>query len=263
MKRPTARDFSGLIGVAAAAVGMVLYAAFTPPLLDAPAAAALPLLGALPGDLPAYAMRFLLAFLALGLGPLAAVLAAGESPRTLGLARPGGGMRPWMFLPLLAVALLAGLVAAYSPGTFAYYPYSRTLMRRVLAGGWGLFLPHAASYLLLYYLPWELLFRGILILPLVRPWMGGLEEVSSPGRRLACLLQSPALLAVASLQAVPSALLHFGHPVSESLWAALFGLLFGAVTLQTGSILPGLAFHAATGIGLDLFILLRHAGVLP
>jgi membrane protease YdiL (CAAX protease family) len=73
----------------------------------------------------------------------------------------------------------------------------------------------------------------------------------------------PSLLAVACLQALPSTLLHFGHPWSETLAALPFGLAAGWLALATGSILPGLALHAAAGLFLDLFILLRRAGGLP
>ena len=72
----------------------------------------------------------------------------------------------------------------------------------------------------------------------------------------------PSLLAVACLQALPSTLLHFGHPWSETLAALPFGLAAGWLALATGSILPGLTLHAAAGLFLDLFILLRRAGGL-
>lgn len=276
MRERRSAPWSGLAIAAAAAVGMVLFAGLTSP--PDPAALGLRGLAGLPGDLPGYLLRFLLSALLLGLLPLGAALAAGERPSTIGLARPRGGMKAWMFAPLLAVAAAAALAGALTPGIGAYYPYSRTLGEWILQGRWGWFPVHAAVYLLLYYLPWEILFRGILIFPFVRAVAAAGPGGTNPGgtdpsgicaageaplARLRCLLRSPALLGVASLQAIPSSLLHVGHPPAESLWAVPFGLVFGLITLQTGSILPSLAFHAATGIVMDLFILLRRAGGLP
>ena len=257
--------WSGLVCAAAAAAGLLLYVHLTPPLRD-PAEPLPRLLAALPGDLPLYGLRFLASAVGLGLLPLGAALAAGERPATLGLVRPRGGMRAWMLLPLLALAVLAGLVAAFTPDYFAYYPYSRTLARLTARGAWGLFPLHAALYLLLYYLPWEVLFRGILIFPFARHIAGTGSDVlgeARPLERLRGLLRSPGLLAVACLQVIPSSLLHLGHPPAESVWALLVGLVFGLLTLQTGSLLPALAFHATLGISLDLFIVLRLAGAAP
>jgi membrane protease YdiL (CAAX protease family) len=110
------------------------------------------------------------------------------------------------------------------------------------------------------------LFRGILVFPLLRLLEAG---GSGTSRRQGAAGEagfrsgSAALLAVACLQALPSTLLHFGHPWSETLAALPFGLAAGWLALATGSILPGLALHAAAGLFLDLFILLRRAGGLP
>ena len=258
-RRPS--PWSGLACAVAAAGGMLLYVQLTPPLRD-PAAPLPRLLAALPGDLPVYGLRFLAAAVGLGLLPLAAALAAGERAATIGLCRPRGGMHGWMWAPLLALAALAGLAASFDPALSAYYPYSRTLAELAARGAWGLFPLHAALYLLLYYLPWEILFRGILIFPFARH-VGGADGLQQDGERplerLRALLRSPGLLAVACLQVIPSSLLHLGHPPAESFWALAAGLPFALVTLQTGSILPALAFHAALGISTDLFIVLRLA----
>ncbi len=252
--------------LAAAGLALVAYTYLSPPLVDPRMAASLPGIGQLPGDLPVYAWRFLLSLTVLGALPLAVALALGESPRSLGLAWPGPLRPRWLFPLLLAAVILGALVGAYNGPIFAYYPYTRTLTES-RPGGAGGFLLHAVFYLALYYLPWEILFRGILVFPLVR-LVGG-------ERRRAVAGQGPAgdpaasrgvgaaLLAVACLQALPSTLLHFGHPWSETLAALPFGLVLGWLALATGSLLPGLALHAAAGIFLDLFILLRRAGGLP
>ena len=237
--------------LAVAGAGLVAYTYLTPPLGAPRLAASLPGIGTLPGDLPVYAWRFLLSFLVLGALPLAAALALGERPAGLGLRWPRALSRRWVFPLLLAVVVLGSLAGAYNAPIFGYYPYSRTLTESRPGGAAG-FLLHAVLYIALYYLPWELLFRGILVFPLLR-LVDGRGEAGF----------QPALLAVACLQALPSTLLHFGHPWSETLAALPFGLAAGWLALATGSILPGLALHAAAGLFLDLFILLRRAGGLP
>lgn len=238
---------------AAAGLGLLAYTYLTPPLVRAEWVRRLPGLGLLPGDLPGYGLRFLMSFLALGVFPLAVALAIGERPAGLGLVRPRRLLPRWLF-PLLAALVAAGsLIGAYNGPIYAYYPYSHTLTG-TRPGGVAGFALHAVLYLLLYYLPWELLFRGILVFPLARLAVGG---EPGPGA-----LPLPALV-VASLQALPSTLLHFGHPWSETLIALPFGLLLGWLALRTRSLWPGLALHAEAGLLLDAFILLRRAGVLP
>ena len=255
-ERPAAVRAVALL--AASGLGLVAFTYLSPPLVDPRLAASLPGIGGLPGDLPVYAWRFLLSLVVLGALPLATALALGESPRSLGLAWPRPLRPRWLFPLLLAVVILGSLVGAYNGPIFAYYPYSRTLTESQPGGAVG-FLLHALFYVALYYLPWELLFRGILVFPLVR-LVGGETGLKSREAKPAI---GGALLAVACLQALPSTLLHFGHPWSETLAALPFGLVLGWLALTTGSMLPGLALHAAAGIFLDLFILLRRAGGLP
>jgi membrane protease YdiL (CAAX protease family) len=245
--------------LAAAGFALLAYTYLLPPLADPRLAARLPGIGGLPGDLPVYAWRFLVSFVVLGVLPLAAALALGERLSSVGFAWPKPLRRRWVFPLLLALVILGGLAGAYNGPIFAYYPYSRTLTES-RPGGVGGFLLHAVFYITLYYLPWELLFRGILVFPFVRLVAGapsgrGSAADGGPGRT--------ALLAVACLQALPSAMLHFGHPWSETLAALPFGLALGWLALATGSLLPGMALHAAAGLSLDLFILLRRAGGLP
>ena len=63
---------------------------------------------------------------------------------------------------------------------------------------------------------------------------------------------------VALLQAVPSAIIHIGHPQSEIFGALLFGFAAGYVTYATRSILPGLIVHALAGVSLDLALVLFY-----
>jgi membrane protease YdiL (CAAX protease family) len=251
-RSPRLNRYSELGVVVTAGLAMILYTYFTPPLIDKGLLNSLPVVAELPGDFPGYAVRFVAAFLLLGLLPLLAGLILGRRPADLGLRRPGGGVRPLVYVLLAAVLLAAGVAAAYTPSLYAYYPYSQTLLERVASGEAGLFLVHALLYLLAYYLPWEFFFRGFLLFPFLR-----LVENSSGGK------ESAALLAVASLQAIPSALLHFHHPFIEVLMALPFGMVLGWLAWRTRSVFPGLLLHYTVGLSMDLFIILRVGRILP
>lgn len=231
---------------------MVIYVYLIRPLVNRELIYWLGLNKMLPGDLPFTALRFGFAFLLLGCLPVLVSLAFGGSLRTLGLRRTALHSRlrgTWAVFPL---AVAAGLVAAYRHDLYAFYPYSRTLLGLVEEQGLLIFLPYALCYGLFYYLPWELFFRGFLIFPFLK-----LAEYGPEERRRA------ALLVIVGFQALPSALLHFGHPLAEALGAVPFGLFLGYLALKSGSIIPGLIIHALVGISLDLFVLLRHLGVMP
>jgi hypothetical protein len=144
-------------------------------------------------------------------------------------------------------------LGAYDPGLYSYYPYSHYIRMRAASGAFGFYLLHALAYALLYYLPWELFFRGVLILPFV----GHFEP--DPHR----WLRRPYLFALASFQIIPSAMLHIGHPLGESMGAVAFGLLAAYFVLKTRSIVLPLVLHIAAGLVLDLAIILRTAEVLP
>jgi hypothetical protein len=251
-RRELAR-YRPLIYIAYAGVATVTYIALTPPAFDEGVAASLPVLGTLPGDLPSYVLRFAASALLFGLLPLGLALLLGEKLRTLGLVVPHGLLKERVFLAALAVIVLVGVLGAYNPGLYEFYPFS-SYIEQVSAGGRAEFFAlHVLAYALLYYLPWEFLFRGLLILPIVRHF-----EPDSH-RRLA----NPAILAIASFQLIPSAMLHIGHPLSESVGAVAFGILSAYLVLKTNSIFLPLVLHVAAGVILDGAIILRTAGVLP
>jgi membrane protease YdiL (CAAX protease family) len=246
--RETARQYRELVCFAIAGVGLVGYASVTPPAAGPEVFAWLKPLATMTGDFPQYAWRFCASFLLLGLLPLAGALAVGEKPRDLGLSWPRSVTTWWVWALVAVVSLGIAVAGAYTPVTAAYYPYSKSLLQRIAERGFGVFGLHAALYLLLYYLPWELLFRGILVFPVLR--LAGNAEPS-------------ALICLASLQSVPSALLHFGHPPVESLGAVAFGVAAGYMTYRSRSILPALFIHAGVGIVQDLLLALRFVGALP
>jgi membrane protease YdiL (CAAX protease family) len=230
---------------------MVLYTYLTSLLVSQKLIDRLPLLPSLPGDLPLYGFRFLASFLLLGVFPLAVSLLLGENLTGLGFRAPARRLPAQLEALVLIVCVLIGAVGAYSPQLYAYYPYSSTLLEIISDRGLFFFLPHAFLYLALYYLPWEFFFRGIMVFPLLRlAESQGIEKMQF-------------LLLLASLQAIPSTLLHFGHPFVETLGALPFGFVAGYLALKTGSILPVLVIHSLIGISQDFFIAMRVMEVLP
>jgi len=249
-----------------ASISCFLFTALTPPLLDPELAAALPFLGGLPFEDAAYWLRFALSFLLLGLAPLGLAALLGDRPAELGLRFDAPILRSPLYWLSLPAAAALGAIGALSPDLASYYPYARGLAGRVAAEGALPFLAHAAAYLLLYYLPWELFFRGFLLLGLAKGsptgaagrarWAGTATGVSAgpEGQALAA--------ALVLFQTMPSTMLHVGHPLSELFAAVLAGLGFGVLAWRTRSILPGLLLHAAIGLGTDGLIVLKGAGLL-
>jgi membrane protease YdiL (CAAX protease family) len=141
----------------------------------------------------------------------------------LGFALAGAG------LPL---AVLAGVIGSRDPEMQKMYPFAKAA-----GGSVRIFVGYELSYLFLYYLPWEFVFRGVLFLPLV-PAVG--------------------LVPALAIQTVISTLLHIGHPDTEIFAAAGAGLVFGAIAYATGSFLYTFILHAATGIATDTFLFLRR-----
>lgn len=136
----------------------------------------------------------------------------------------------------LPLAVLAGFIGSRDPAMQKIYPFAKAACadRRTFVG-------YELSYIVLYYLPWEFVFRGILFLPLV-PAIG----------------LGPALAG----QTIISTLLHIGHPDSEIFAAAGAGLAFGLIAYGTGSFFYPLVLHASTGVATDtfLFLMRRKAG---
>lgn len=204
------------------------------------------LLPGLPGDLPAYAARFVTSFFMMGLVPLGLALLLGYRPRQLGLRPDWSFFRSpvwWILLVLLGSTSMAGLLLY--PGLREFYPYSKTLAG-LAAGQGGWFVFHAACYLLLYYLPWEILFRGVLV-SIFLPGRLGYDNLE--GKPMAGRL-SVGLLA-AGCQVLPTLLLHYPHDFSEFMGTIPFGLACAWMVLRYRTILPCLVMHAAIGIGVD------------
>jgi hypothetical protein len=253
--------------IALASFSCLLYSSFTPPLLSPEAAARLPFVGGMPGDLPGYWARFALSFLLLGVAPAALAFVFREKPAELGIRFDVPLLRRPLFWLLVPVAILIGALGTITPDLGAFYPYSRDLIGRVRDSGLGPFVGHFAAYFFLYYVPWEFFFRGFLLFPFalaaesafVPAKANGPAHDESPpvSDRYATVVAAAVLF-----QTIPSTLLHFGHPLSELASAVVAGIVFGLLAWKTRSILPGLVLHASIGLGTDLFIVLKGAGYI-
>jgi membrane protease YdiL (CAAX protease family) len=137
----------------------------------------------------------------------------------------------------LPLAVLAGFIGSRDPALQKMYPFAKAAGAdlRTFAG-------YELSYVVLYYLPWESVFRGVLFLPLV-PAIG----------------LAPAL----AVQTLISTLLHIGHPGTEIYAAAAAGLAFGLIAYFTGSFVTPLILHASTGVATDTFLFLRRRKAGP
>lgn len=195
------------------------------------------------GDYEFYIQRFILAFMLFGVIPVTAARFCGYRLSDLGLRKPECKNLVLCLISALGLGAVFGVGGSFSAGTSQYYPYDGALVEKVAAGGPWPFLLHLVLYGFLFYLPWEIVFRGALIFPLLDE---KIENVIPTGRTLF----------LASIQVIPSSLLHFGHPIEETIGAVIFGFFAGWLTVKTRSIIPALIIHAATGIFLDMTVVL-------
>lgn len=168
------------------------------------------------------------ALIAFGLGPfLLARSLLGRNPIALGL-----GLGDYRFaLKALAwgapAAVVAGYIGSRSPVMASVYPLGGALPPDAAA-----FAIHAGFYLL-YYLGFEYLFRGFLLL--------GTKDAIGPA-------------AANLLQACLATAFHFGKPGMEMAAAFPASLVFGWATLRTGSVWCALAAHWMVGVSMDYFL---------
>ena len=172
----------------------------------------------------AYFLCLFLLFLAV---PLVIIVLNRMAPASFGMGI--GNWRLGIVLGCAGLVLtLAGLFSGWrDPGMQEFYPFSKAAMQSP-----GRFVLYESAYVVLYYLAWELTFRGVLLfglLALLPPTLTG-------------------ALAAILLQTIVSTVFHIGHPDSEILGAFIFGLLSGLVTAATGSFLYALVLHASAGI---------------
>ncbi|MBI2896015.1 MAG: CPBP family intramembrane metalloprotease [Deltaproteobacteria bacterium] len=116
----------------------------------------------------------------------------------------------------------------------AEYPLSKAA-----ASSWKVMALYALAYGV-YYVGWEVHFRGFILFGLARklgPW--------------------PAIFA----QMVPSVLIHAGKPPGETFGAILAGIIWGWLALETRSIVGPLLAHWALGVTNDVVMSIHFHGL--
>lgn len=126
------------------------------------------------------------------------------------------------------VCLLAAFIGSRDPLIQAHYPFSK----RACASA-GKLAAFETSYVILYYFPWEFIFRGLLFFPIA-----------------AALGLVPAL----AIQTALSTFYHFGHPDSEVFGALGAGFVFGLIAYVTGSFFYTIFIHAVVGVATDALL---------
>lgn len=151
----------------------------------------------------------------------------GESAAELGLRV--GLLRDHALIYAAAFALMVPVIALVSltPGFQDQYPmYSRAHLSWVHLLVWEL--SYGAQFAAL-----ELLFRGILLVPLARR-IGALSV---------------------ALAALPYCMLHFGKPLPETIGSIFAGLFLGTMALRSRSFMAGIAVHVGVAWSMDLLAL--------
>jgi hypothetical protein len=174
---------------------------------------------------------FVSVFVLFFLLPLAIVILRGGpvglSPWSAGLGLGNWRLGLLLMVALLPFSLLGLFLGLQDPVLREHYPFSKDAM-----SGPGRFVLYESAYLVLYYLPWEFTFRGVILFSL-----------------LALLPHTvPGLVVVVMVSTFLSTIYHIGHPNSEVLGAFLLGVIAGTITAITGSFLYVLFHHALIGI---------------
>ncbi|MDA3812218.1 MAG: CPBP family intramembrane metalloprotease [Spirochaetaceae bacterium] len=242
------KKYNQTVIIALSSLLITLFTYLTPPGILADLLPQLSLFADLEGDLPHYITRFFLSLLLFAVIPIVYTKSAGNKLSSLGLNKSiNNPLKDKFYLFLILLCLAIGISSAYNQSLSLFYPYSKTLTHLVITKSWIYFPIHVVSYIVFYYLPWEIFFRGFLILPFLPSLKNGDKTIT------------PQLIMIASFQVIPSSIIHFGHPLSETLGAIPFGIICGWLVLKYRSILPGLLLHLITGITMDLIITVKAA----
>ena len=172
--------------------------------------------------------HFMAAALVLGVIPVvAATWVCGLHLRDLGLGR--GDWRAGLFWLAIGLpgAVAAGWIASGDPMMRTVYPLDPGIVAT-----WQSFAPHALRNAL-YFVAWEVLFRGVLLFGLRSSLGDGNANAGQTGF---------------------SVLAHFGRPMTETFAALPAGFLFGSICLRTGSIWYVALIHWTVGTSMDWFI---------
>ena len=172
---------------------------------------------------------FLSSFVLLGLIPLLIWLVGFKNKLSdIGLSF-GNYKRSLLFIAIgLPVMILLAYISAKNPAFRAEYPLFRGLLTDQSV------LP---SYLILYglyYIGWEIFFRGFMLFGLNKTY----------GNTAAILIQT-----------IPSCLVHIGKPDAEIFASIVAGIAFGWIALRCRSIWPVFICHWGLGVFLDIFVI--------
>jgi membrane protease YdiL (CAAX protease family) len=188
------------------------------------------------GDYRAFLLYFTAFFSLFMAGPIIIIFAAAPRPGSFlaaaGLAAGRAGRGLLLTAVAVPITLLLSFVASRDPVMKDQYPFSKEA-----CAGFKKFVVYEALYVVLYYLPWEFLFRGILFFPVV---------------------QAAGLLPALGLQTIISTVYHLGHPDSEIFAALAAGIIFGLIAYVTGSIFYTFVIHALAGVANDSFLYHRY-----
>ncbi len=187
-------------------------------------------------DFRSVLLYFVSFFLALLVVPVLFICLASAAPGQL-LSSVGwtvGRSRRGILVMAVAVpfAVASAYVSSRDPAMRRQYPLSTQACSSLKK-----FILYETAYLVLYYLPWEFLFRGLLFFS---------------------LLQSSGLWTSLAVQTLVSTLYHIGHPDSEIFAALGSGFIFGLIAYDTGSFFYTLFIHALVGICNDTMIFHRY-----
>ena len=172
------------------------------------------------------------AFLLMGLGPTLIVkYVFKESLADYGLSSRSWKQSLRLSLCFIPIFLIIGWCSGYTRAYYAVYPFNP------FAGiSWETLSAHSILYFFLYYLPWEFMFRGFMLI--------GLSRTLGIG---------PAVL----IQVLASSMLHYGHPLEETLGCIGGGILWAFFALRTKSIWAGWWQHALLGVALDWSLIIN------
>jgi membrane protease YdiL (CAAX protease family) len=179
-------------------------------------------------ELTAALYVFLSSFVLFGLIPLLMIrFVFKESLASYGL-QMGDSNYGWKAVAILGpLFVLSAYPSSAMPAFLAEYPLYPGAGATTAA-----FIGHAFTYLL-FYIGWEIYFRGFMQFGL-RSSFGDWNSIL--------------------IQVMASCLVHIGKPAAETYSSILGGLVWGVLAFRSRSIVYGLVIHWLLGVALDLFI---------
>lgn len=183
-------------------------------------------------DLKSYVLYFSLFCLCLCLVPAVILIVQNVKLLDVGLTLGNRTTGVRVLLIGMPLAVLSAFVGSRDPQMKSQYPFSKLACRNAKT-----FVLYEVAYLVLYYFPWEFIFRGVFLF---------------------FLLAHTDVVAAIAIQTMVSTVYHIGHPSSEILGAAFAGFIFGAIAVITGSFLYPFVIHAVLGICDDTFLYFRY-----